>query len=330
MINSSVTEQYDALVKANVHAAEAILPLVKKSKQERFSNNQKVMEARKRVEKLAHSYKIKKSSITRKHRAAAKQRLNEEYNRLETDRLKAQLEEAELAAQTNNTAQAWKIINTITNRKTTPTGKLKGKSPDERKKQWFDHFKTLLGSADNSPTTTTDIENILPQGKIADTAFSLEEVVEARKQVKEGKAPGEDGIMPEVLKRINIDDIILSFSNKVPLNNETAEQFSTLNILPTPKSGDLGITSNYRGIALTSLVAKGINRMILNRIRPVIDPELRGNQSGFRPGRSTSTQVLALRRIIEGVKRKNLPAIMTFIDFSKAFDSIGHMSCFRY
>ena len=35
-----------------------------------------------------------------------------------------------------------------------------------------------------------------------------------------------------------------------------------------------------------------------------------------------------MRRIIEGVKRKNLPEIMTFIDFSKAFDSIEHDSMF--
>ena len=134
--------------------------------------------------------------------------------------------------------------------------------------------------------------------------------------------------MPEVLKRINIDDIILHFANKMLLENETPERCSTLNILPIPKSGDLSITANYRGIALTSLVAKVINRMILNCIRPIIDPELPGNQSGFRPGRSTTTQVLALRRIIVGVKRKNLPSVMTFIDFSKAFDSIGHSSIF--
>ena len=76
-------------------------------------------------------------------------------------------------------------------------------------------------------------------------------------------------------------------------------------------------------------MAKVINKMILNRIRPIIDPELRGNQNGFRPGRSTTTQVLALRRIIEGVKRKNLPAVMTCIDFSKAFDSIGHETMFK-
>ena len=62
--------------------------------------------------------------------------------------------------------------------------------------------------------------------------------------------------------------------------------------------------------------------MILNRIRPELDPWLRINQNGFREKRTTTSQVLALRRIIEGVKRKHLPAGMTFIDFKKAFDSI--------
>ena len=62
--------------------------------------------------------------------------------------------------------------------------------------------------------------------------------------------------------------------------------------------------------------------MILNRIRPYVDPILRKNQIGFRTNRSTSGQILAIRRIIEGVKAKNIPAILLFIDFSKAFDSI--------
>ena len=144
-----------------------------------------------------------------------------------------ELEEVELASKTNNSAQAWKIVNSITNRKSAPTGKLKGKSPEERKRQWFEHFKNLLGSSDNCPPTV-EIEPVLPHVEVADTAFVLEEVVVARKQVKEGKSPGEDDIMSEVLKRINIDDIILDFSNKVFLENKTPEQFSTLNILPIP------------------------------------------------------------------------------------------------
>ena len=33
-------------------------------------------------------------------------------------------------------------------------------------------------------------------------------------------------------------------------------------------------------------------------------------------------QILALRRLIEEVKRNNLTAVLCFIDFKKAFDSI--------
>ena len=62
--------------------------------------------------------------------------------------------------------------------------------------------------------------------------------------------------------------------------------------------------------------------MLLNRIRPHLDPWLRINQNGFREKRSTEAQILSLRRLIEGIKSKNLPAIITFIDFKKAFDSI--------
>ena len=77
-----------------------------------------------------------------------------------------------------------------------------------------------------------------------------------------------------------------------------------------------------RGISLSSLAAKTFNRMILNRIRPILDDQLRTNQNGFRVGRTTVGHILALRRIIEGVKANNLPAILTFIDFKKAFDTI--------
>ena len=69
--------------------------------------------------------------------------------------------------------------------------------------------------------------------------------------------------------------------------------------------------------------------MILYRIRPEIDCKLRINQNGFRKGRITINQILALRRIIKGVKEFNLKAIITSIDFSKAFDTIHHGQMFK-
>ena len=92
--------------------------------------------------------------------------------------------------------------------------------------------------------------------------------------------------------------------------------------MPVPKSGDLSKPDNYRGISLTCIIAKVYNRMILNRVRQAIDPLLRKNQNGFREGRTTTSQILALRRMIEEVKKNNLTAVLCFIDFKKAFDSI--------
>ena len=93
-------------------------------------------------------------------------------------------------------------------------------------------------------------------------------------------------------------------------------------ILPFPKKGDLGLAKNYRGITLTSIAAKIYNALLQNRIEPKIDNILRKNQNGFRRNRSTTSQILTIRRILEGVRAKNLQATLLFVDFTKAFDSI--------
>ena len=93
-------------------------------------------------------------------------------------------------------------------------------------------------------------------------------------------------------------------------------------ILPFPKKGDLGLAKNYRGITLTSIAAKIYNALLRNCIEPKIDNILRKNQNGFRRNRSTTSQILTIHRILEGVRAKNLQATLIFVDFTKAFDSI--------
>ena len=89
-----------------------------------------------------------------------------------------------------------------------------------------------------------------------------------------------------------------------------------------PKKGDLGLAKSYRGITLTSIAAKIYNARLRNRIEPKINNILRKNQNGFRRNRSTTSQILTIRRILEGVRAKNLQATLIFVDFTKAFDSI--------
>ena len=93
-------------------------------------------------------------------------------------------------------------------------------------------------------------------------------------------------------------------------------------MLLLPKIGDLSQISNYRGINQSSQVAKNINKIILNRIMSKIDIHLSHNQNGFRPGWSTTAHILAIRRLIEGIQNRNKKAIILFVDFRKAFDSI--------
>ena len=91
-------------------------------------------------------------------------------------------------------------------------------------------------------------------------------------------------------------------------------------ILPFPKNGDLGLAKNYRGITLTSIAAKKFNALLRNRIEAKIDNILRKNQNSFRRNRSTTSQILTIRRILEGVLAKKLQATLLLIDFTKAFD----------
>ena len=92
-------------------------------------------------------------------------------------------------------------------------------------------------------------------------------------------------------------------------------------ILPFPKKGDFRLAKNYRGITLTSIAAKIYNALLRNRINPKIDNILRKNQMAPRY-RSTTSQLLTIRRILEGVQAKNLQATILLVDFTKAFDSI--------
>ncbi|XP_072042892.1 uncharacterized protein [Amphiura filiformis] len=216
---------------------------------------------------------------------------------------------------------------TATERKASVKGQLKGDTQNERINNWFTHFKDLLGSP---PEIDGEDEDIVPVAKdlnINVAPFSQEEYAKAKCALVEGKSCGEDGIPPEVLKRCDLDGIVLEFCNNALIKGSKPDQWSILNIVPIPKSGDLSQAGNYRGMTLSSVVAKIFNKMILNRIRPEVYKVLRINQNGFRVGRTTVSHILALRRIIEGVKAKNLPAIITFIDFRKAFDTFIEERC---
>ena len=68
--------------------------------------------------------------------------------------------------------------------------------------------------------------------------------------------------------------------------------------------------------------AKMVSKMILNPMQPKVDKHLRPNQNVFRPGRSTTSHIVTLRRLIEGVKSHNRKTIIFYGDFKKAFNLV--------
>ena len=92
-------------------------------------------------------------------------------------------------------------------------------------------------------------------------------------------------------------------------------------IITVPKSGDLSNPNNYKGISHISLVTKLYNTMIMNKLRPTLDPLFRNPQNGFRRKKTTIRQIVALRRLL-GFRSNNVSCVLTFIDFKKAFHAI--------
>ncbi|XP_072048490.1 uncharacterized protein [Amphiura filiformis] len=265
-ISETTTEKYERLITAHTEATDKTVPVRKKVHRVRFSNDPRVNEARDKIKKAYE----------------AKKRLADAYNQVEEEDLSSKLIEVETAHANSKHGQSWRLINDITSRLASRKGQLEGNTQKERVTNWYNHFKNLLGSPPDIDDEDKDIPAVLDELNIKTGPFEQEEYEKAKMALVEGKSSGKDGIPPEVLKRCDIDDIILGFCNHALSEGETPEQWSILNIVPIPKSGDLSQAGNYRGISLSSIVAKTFNRMILNRIRPELDERLRNNQNGFR------------------------------------------------
>ena len=145
-----------------------------------------------------------------------------------------------------------------------------------------------------------------------------EELDSVLRKIKSRKTAELDEIPTEVWTSKEFDDILIRHCNAV-YNQNTIDRWTKECILPFAKKGDLGIAKNYRGITLTFIAVKINNAEQLNRIEPKIKKLLRKKQNGFRRNRSTTPQMLTVRRILVGVRAKNLEATILFVDFSKEF-----------
>ena len=266
------------------------------------------------------SYRKNPTNTNARKREKAQYQLARSYLKEQVEYIQNQIDKIRDSVEDRQSRIAWQTINEVSRRKSTAKAKLKAASQQERVKLWEQHFKNLLGS----PPKITDEPItwiISKQLDIKQGPFAKEELDSVLKKIKNRKAAVLDEIPPEVWKTRQFDDILLMQCNAVYSQNRI-ERWMKGCILPFPNEGDLGLAKNYRGITLISIAAKIYNALLWNCIEPKIDNILGKNQNGFRRNRSTTSQILTIRRILEGVRAKNLQATLLFVDFTKAFDSI--------
>ena len=87
---------------------------------------------------------------------------------------------------------------------------------------------------------------------------------------------------------------------------------------------DSAIPKNYRPISLLCHTYKLYERMILNRLAPVVGQRLIKQQTGFRTGMSCTSQLLNLTQHIEDGYQRGMITGAAFVDLSAAYDTVNH------
>jgi hypothetical protein len=99
-------------------------------------------------------------------------------------------------------------------------------------------------------------------------------------------------------------------------------------LIPLHKKGLARICSNYRTNALIPHACKVLLEIINTRLTAFLDRQI-PPEAGFVPGRGTREQKLNVRQMVEKAREFNMPLIMCFIHYSKAFDCFKWQSLFE-
>jgi len=142
-----------------------------------------------------------------------------------------------------------------------------------------------------------------------------------------GKAPGSDGLPPELFKSGGPDIInkLVALYQSIWSSGSVPQKFKDALIVHIFKwKGDQLVCNDHRWISLLSIPGKVLARVILNRLTKHVTennifPE---SQCGFRSGRSTMDMIFTARQFQEKCREQQRELYVAFIDLTKAFDSV--------
>ncbi|TWW62472.1 putative RNA-directed DNA polymerase from transposon X-element [Takifugu flavidus] len=139
------------------------------------------------------------------------------------------------------------------------------------------------------------------------------------------KAPGPDGVSPSTLRHCaeELTPVFTDIFNSSLESCQVPACLKTSTIVPVPKKPRITGLNDYRPVALTSVVMKSLERLILPHLKSITTPLLDPLQFAYRANRSVDDAVnLALHSILQHLDSPGTYARILFVDFSSAFNTI--------
>ena len=161
--------------------------------------------------------------------------------------------------------------------------------------------------------------------QVCDGLLTKTECEEALKSMNADKTPGTDGLPAEFYKAF-WDDISTHLLSALSFAYESGclsitQRRGIIKLIPK-KSIEPFYIKNWRPITLLNTDYKIAAKAIANRIKTVLPKLINNDQTGFMKGRFIGENIRLIDGIIQYATQHNVPGLLLFIDFEKAFDSL--------
>ena len=168
----------------------------------------------------------------------------------------------------------------------------------------------------------SDINRERDQSASPDEQLTTTELEECLDALSSGKAPGADGIPAEAYKHSHAAKGELFRITRLIWDIELPPPELVMGIfIMFYKKKCKDDFANYRAICLLCHAYKLLSAIIARRLHVELEHILPDSQAGFRPARGTRDNVCVLKWTIDMLLRESKPAVVTFIDYTAAFDT---------
>ncbi|KAK3556665.1 hypothetical protein QTP70_011932 [Hemibagrus guttatus] len=167
--------------------------------------------------------------------------------------------------------------------------------------------------------------NNTPPPPLTPLTIKEEEVNRLFKRLNTRKATGPDSVSPSLLKHCanQLSPVFTDIFNTSLETCHVPACFKTSAIVPVPKKTKITGLNDYRPVALTSVVMKSFERLVLSYLKDIADPLLDPLQFAYRANRSVDDAVnMALHFTLQHLDSPGSYVRILFVDFSSAFNTI--------